>query len=145
IETDAVDIKERINLIQATGETTYNDKDVNVSLIGLDVNKASHMNMIHPINTSSDFQLEENEAIISSRTASNYDLDIGDQVTIDVNNHTYSYSIAAISKTNGLYYSENEDMLLVVKTEHVQDIYEMDNLVSQVLLQVESEELDNVT
>src|SRR5699024_5170836 len=62
-----------------------------------------------------------------------------------VNNHTYSYSIAAISKTNGLYYSENEDMLLVVKTEHVQDIYEMDNLVSQVLLQVDSEELDNVT
>lgn len=145
IETDSVDVKEQINIIQAGGESTFNDQDVKVSLIGLDVNKASHMNMIHPINTSSDFQLEENEAIISSRTASNYDLDIGDPVTIDVNNHTYTYSVAAISKTSGLYYSETEDMLLVVKTEHVQDIYETDHLVSQVLLKVNSEEIDNVT
>src|SRR5699024_321114 len=112
IETDSIDIEERVDLIQVFGTSEHNDKDVKVTLTGLDMNIASNMNLIHPIDSSEDVTLKEKEAMISSRTASNYDLDIGDTLTVQINNQPYTFSIGAVSEDNGLYYSEQDDILI---------------------------------
>lgn len=144
IETDSIDIEERLDLIQAVGTSEYNDKDIKVSLTGLDTKTASNMNLIHPIDSPKDVTLNQNEAIISSRSASNYDLDIGDEITVDINNEPYTFSIGAISEDSGLYFSEKEGILLVTSTRQINDMYETEQLLSQVLLKVDNEKTDHI-
>jgi len=143
METDFTDIKERLDLIQAVGKREQNNEEV--ILTGVDVDQASAMNVIHPIDVPKDFQLQEHEAIISARTATENDLDIGDEVTVEVQNQDYTYSIGAISETNGLFYAETDDMLLVVTKNQVRDMYGADDVVSQVLLAVDEKKVEPVT
>src|SRR5699024_4521362 len=58
------------------------------------------------------------------------------------NNHTYTYTIDAISKPTGLYYSEMDDIILVLSQEQLNEIYGTKNLVTSSLLKVDNEKLD---
>lgn len=145
VKTDFTGINERLDMIQAVGQRKHDDQESKVTLTGLDTDQAFQMNVIHPIDVPKDFQLQKHEAMISARTATNEDLTIGDEVTVEVQNQAYTYSIGAISETNGLFYAETDDMLLVVTKNQVRDIYGAGDVVSQVLLAVDDDKVEPVT
>lgn len=144
-ETDSMDIEERLDLIQSVGTSELHEKDVKVTLIGLDTKKASTMNLIHPIDSPKDVPLQEKEVMISSRTASDYDLAIDDEITVDINNEPHTFSIGAISEDHGLYFSEKEGILLVTSPRQIHDMYETEHVASQILIQVDNEKVDHIT
>lgn len=141
-EADAASIENRVDMIQAVGMSEKDGEDVKISLTGLDLDKASEMNVIDPIEQKNNFKLTEEEALISARTASNYDLDVGDPFTVEINNHAYTYTIAAISKSTGLYYSEMDDIILIVSKEQVNEIYGTENLITSSLLKIDNNKLE---
>src|SRR5690625_6648444 len=78
--------------------------------------------------------------MISARTSTNYDIEVGDPYKIDMNEDTYTYTIGAISKPTGLYDSEMDDIMLVASYEPLNEVYGTENLVTSTLLQVDHED-----
>lgn len=143
IHTDSIVVDDRLDMIINTvGMSELNGESVRVSLTGLDLEKASEMNVVDTIDQTEGFQLNEKEAMISSRTASNYNLDIGDYLKVELNSDSYTYMIGAISKSTGLYYSEMDDIILVMSNDQLNEIYGTQNLVTSTLLKVDHEKLD---
>ncbi|WP_197431737.1 ABC transporter permease [Lentibacillus sp. JNUCC-1] len=145
IETGQIHIDERVDMIQAVGRSQQGGDNVKVSLTGLDLQAASEMNMVKVMDEPEDFAFNKNDAVISSRAASNYDLGVGEQITVEINQDTYTYTIGAISEANGLFYSEIDDILLVVPMNQVNDIYGTNNLVNRTLIKVNDEKVDTFT
>lgn len=143
IYTDTIDLNDRVDLINQAGMSKLDGKDVRVSIVGLDVNVAVKMKLIDPIDQDSDFELVDNRVMISARTATNYDLEVGDPFKIDMNEDTYTYTIGAISKPTGLYDSEMDDIMLVASYEPLNEVYGTENLVTSTLLQVDHDQLED--
>ena len=142
IDMKNIAVQEQSNIISATGESYLDGGRVKVALTGMDYNDALQMALIAPIKHADNFTLEKNNAIISQKAATDYGLDIGDQIKVSANGKTYNYTVGAISETNGVYYSEIDQLLLVVASDQVNEIYGTKNQRSSTLLTVKDEKLD---
>lgn len=134
----------RLDMLQVRGLSEIDGNQVRISLIGLDVDAGTDLKVIEPIEQSNDLTLHNQEAIISARIAEKYDLSIGDQLHVNINDHPYTFKVGAISKSTGLYYGEMDDILLVVNHQQVSDLFSGENLVTQTLLQADQAAVDEI-
>lgn len=142
INTKRISIEKRHDMINATGKSFLDGESIKVSLSGMDVDKASQMGFIAPINNIEGFNLKDNFCVISQKTAADYQLSLGDSIKVVVNNKTYEYKVGAISEKNGIFYTEIDHILLVVSVDQINNIYETDNLFSATFVKVPQDDLD---
>lgn len=128
-------------MIQASGKSVLNDEHVPVTLYGLDLQAALELQIVDILSGSQ--ELEGNSVIISQKTSSTYDLAVGDRIDVSSGGNSYDFTIAAISKSDGIYYSEMGDMLLLAQPDQVTEILGGGDMVSSTLLEVPDTELDS--
>ncbi|GIN71769.1 ABC transporter permease [Bacillus sp. J14TS2] len=134
--TTDVSIESRNDMIFAQGETKVTNEDVDVTLIGLDDAEAEASGLVEKINQIDGFKLEKDMAIISNHTASEYDLDLGDKLSVEIGEETYEYEVGAIGKARGVFFSEIDTITLAVTEEQVNDIFDTKNKVNTTYLSV---------
>lgn len=142
INTEYIRIEQSIDIINATGKSFISDENVSVSLAGADLNKAFEMELVAPIRTVDNFSMQDNMAMISQKTATDYGLDLGDILEVSVNDNTYHYMVAAISETNGIYYSEMDTILLLVSADQLNNVFETEDQFTSTLMKIADEDLD---
>lgn len=136
-----IHIDNRLDMIQASGKSVLNDEHVPVTLYGLDLQAALELQIVDILSGSQ--ELEGNSVIISQKTSSTYDLAVGDRIDVSSGGNSYDFTIAAISKSDGIYYSEMGDMLLLAQPDQVTEILGGGDMVSSTLLEVPDTELDS--
>ncbi|WP_047983596.1 ABC transporter permease [Ornithinibacillus californiensis] len=140
LDVDGIELEQRLDMIQAKGKTTIQDDDVNVSLYGMDADAAEEMELLESV--PGDNVLTGNEVIISQRTASEHKLEIGNSIKVVQATNTYHFTVVAISKPNGIYYSEMGDILLIATREKINELYGLEDMVSSTLLKVTDEGME---
>ncbi|MBC5637774.1 FtsX-like permease family protein [Ornithinibacillus sp. BX22] len=135
-----IHIDNRLDMIQAIGKSFLNDEHVTVTLYGLDPQAAFEMQIVDILTGSQ--ELEGNSVIISQKTSSTYDLVVGDRIDVSSGGNSYDFRIAAISKSDGIYYSEMGDILLLAQPDQVMEMLGGGDMVSSTLLEVPGTELD---
>lgn len=135
-----LNIDNRLDMIQASGKSFLNDEHVTVTLYGLDSHAAVELQIVDILTGSQ--ELESNSVIISQKTSSKYDLEVGDRIDVSSGGNSYDFKIAAISKSDGIFYSEMGDILLLAHPEQVTEMYGGGDMVSSTLLEVPNTELD---
>src|SRR5699024_959635 len=81
--------------------------------------------------------LMNNQVMISERTADQYDVHIGDTITVMIEDEQQSVTIGAISQTTGVYYGETDAFILVMAPSEEVIGSEHGPIWTQTLLQVE--------
>src|SRR5699024_8331151 len=72
INTVSLTIDSRVDLIQATGKSLLGNERKKVHLTGASFKNAKDMGLVKPLQTTKHFTLSKKEAIISQKTASDY-------------------------------------------------------------------------
>ena len=142
LDTKSLEVQSQNDMVTTTGKSHMDGKSVKVSLIGMNYERALQMALIAPIKSENNFTLDRNSAIISQKAATDYGLDIGDSVKVAVDEQSYHFKVGAISETNGIYYSEIDQLLLVTAPEQVNEIYGTENQFTSTLLRVPDERVD---
>lgn len=135
-----IHIDNRLDMIQASGKSVLNDEHIIVTLYGLDLQGALELQIVDILTGSQ--ELEGNSVMISQKTSSTYDLAVGDRIDVSSGSNSYDFTIAAISKSDGIYYSEMGDILLLAQPDQVTEILGGGDMVSSTLLEVPDTELD---
>src|SRR5690625_2512284 len=141
--TDSIELTDRVDLINDALMNKLDIVVVSASIIVLDVHESDKMKQINPNDEDSNFELVDDRVMISARTASHYDLAVGDPFKVDMNDDSYTYTIGAISKPTGLYDSEIDDIMLVVSREQLNKNDGTESLVTSTLLQVDHDQLED--
>jgi putative ABC transport system permease protein len=111
-----------IGSIQLSGFYNHTQDDyVSMDLRGYDLGDLKVMNKDNDFGVD---DLEKNEIILSKSSAKKYNLQIGDNVNIDINNKSYKFKVAALSESRGIFTSENPKMVGLVAKSMLSDIYE---------------------
>ncbi|MBM7713658.1 FtsX-like permease family protein [Siminovitchia sp. FSL H7-0308] len=142
IMLDSVSIGQRIDQLYMNGKWKSADKDVRVSLCGMNVEQAKDAELVSPLRQLDGYGSDETMIMISQKTASDYGLNLGDAIEIEHSLGNETFTIGAISETNGIFYSETGQILLVTSLDELNRIYGMDKAVNQTLIQVPKDELD---
>ncbi|MEN2467204.1 FtsX-like permease family protein [Ornithinibacillus sp. JPR2-1] len=140
LDLSDIHIDNRLDMIQASGKSVLNDEHIIVTLYGLDLQGALELQIVDILTGSQ--ELEGNSVMISQKTSSTYDLAVGDRIDVSSGGNSYDFTIAAISKSDGIYYSEMGDILLLAQPDQVTEILGGGDMVSSTLLEVPDTELD---
>lgn len=142
IMLDSVSIDQRIDQLYMNGKWISDDKDVRVSLCGMNVEQAKDAGLVSPIRQLDQYGSDETMIMISQKTASDYGLNLGDSIEIKHRLGNDTFTIGAISETNGIFYSETGQILLITSLNELNRIYGMNKTLNQTLVQVPEDELD---
>lgn len=142
LDTTGISIEERIDMVHATGKSLLNGESTKVALIGVDFTNATQLDLVKPISNIDGFYLEGNSAIISQKTASTFQLSLGDSISVSIHDKSNIYTIGAISETNGIFHSEINSVLLIVAVDQINDSYGLKNNFTSTLIKVPEESLD---
>src|SRR5699024_4914266 len=85
VKTESAIIEGRMDMINAVGVSELRGENVKVSLTGLDLEMALEMNVLDPIEQEKNLKLTGEKVMISAQAASNYNLDVGDSFTVEIN------------------------------------------------------------
>jgi len=143
IDTDSISIDARADIIQATGKTLLNNEREKVQIMGTSFENAEDLGLVNSLQTTSNFTLSDNEAVISQKTASDFDLDTGDTLKVSLAEKTRTFRIAAISETNGVFYRELDDIQVIIPHQTLQDILAAGSKFTSSLLQVPEDDLSD--
>lgn len=135
-------VKQVNHFIEATGTSFLDGDDVTVSLIGMDLDKAVSMQLIAPFTYEEEYEIDGNRVMISHQIATKYDLSVGDEIEVTMNEEEHLIRIGAISQTSGIFYAGIDDLLAVTEPTFVQSIYEKEEYFSRTFLTVHHEHID---
>ncbi|GGA65643.1 ABC transporter permease [Ornithinibacillus halotolerans] len=132
---------QQLNIIQGSGKVRIEGKEISSSLYGLEATAARDFELIDIIagETSDDLQ----SVVISQRTATQYDLQLGDVIKLEHGEDTYELTISAISKLTGIFYTEMDTVLLLAHPEKVNELYGLEGMVTSTYLEVDAENIDS--
>ncbi|PAV28232.1 hypothetical protein CIL05_17860 [Virgibacillus profundi] len=143
INLESVSVEQRIDQLHANGKVVLNDEDVNVTLSGMDMELAEDMELVAPIRQLDGFDPRENMVMVSHKTASDYGLNLGDELIIDHGEETNSFKVGAINESNGMFYSETGERLFVTSLQQVNRLNKTNQLVSTTLIQAPENRVDS--
>lgn len=141
IAIDDAQIQNRLDMINGIGVTNINNIDKKVSFIGLDIETAIDMKVIHPLHLE-ETTSAENDIIISAKAAEAYDLKVDDDIHVDVQGEELTFTVHGIAEPKGLFLSEVDDILLITTKEKVNELNGTNNLVMSSLFELSSSSLD---
>ena len=125
----------------------HTDSDlVQVSLLGYDYNQLEEMN---PIQFDSSLAIKPftgNKIIISTKAAGDYNLKLGDRLKLDINDINEYYTIVGISKSEGLFKTEQSGSIEgVIPLETASAILKQNGRVSAIYLKSSNpDDIDNL-
>lgn len=104
-----------------------NSKEINISINGYEY---EDLNQSNPISLSESINLEPfkgKKVIISSNFAQKNHYNVGDNVTIKMNNGNYKFNIVAIAKDEGLFFKEGDTFNFIVPRDFLDTIFQANN------------------
>lgn len=137
ILTADASIQNRLDQSYMHGLAHVQDERIETTFIAMDLKKAEQMALIDPIQQQTATDLMNNQVMISERTADQYDVHIGDTITVMIEDEQQSVTIGAISQTTGVYYGETDAFILVMAPSEEVIGSEHGPIWTQTLLQVE--------
>lgn len=141
LNLEDVPFERRLDQLQAKVIADINETAINVNLIGLDVKTAEEMELFTSLRELDDYLSKENFAIISFKTLKDYDLELGEEITVKHEDQTRILTIGAVSESTGLYYAERDEPLFITTLEQVNDLYETEKIANNTLLQIDEKNL----
>ncbi|TQS71876.1 ABC transporter permease [Ornithinibacillus gellani] len=136
-----IPIETRNDMLFTQGKTTIKDKKIDVILVGLDAIDAEASGLLNKTQQMDGFKLQQNRAMISNNTAAKYDLQLGDPISIDTGEEKWKFIVGAISKTQGVFFSEVDAISLAVSQEQVNNILDTTDKVNTSYLTVPENKL----
>ncbi|HCC07044.1 MAG TPA: hypothetical protein DEP72_02595 [Clostridiales bacterium] len=110
------------------------DEDVSFSLFGADLDKLKKLNPFELVEKSDKEVFSGYEVIISSNTAEDYQLKLGDKIKLSIRNVNYKFKIMGIATPNTLFGSEDQSRFALVPKKTLDTILDTNGKSSQIYI-----------
>lgn len=142
IDTDGTTFESRTDIFQATGKSILDGEREKVQLTGADYDEAEEMKLVKTIQSVQDFDLAEKEVVISQKSASEFELELEDEINVSIDDSRHSLKVAAIGENNGIFSTEMDNLQMIVPQKLLQDTLHQEDSFTSTFLRVPDDKLE---
>jgi putative ABC transport system permease protein len=135
LELDESQYKTVVDIIELRG--IYGDDEEPINIRAAELEDLEDINRIDFLERRFENELDDNEIIISSRTAESENLEINDKIDMEINGEKQSFEIAGIADTTRFFTDELNFRKAIISLKRAQAILRAENVVNLIYLDIE--------
>lgn len=114
LNLSGVEIEKQENLYDISGKFYVDNLVIRVAIRGIDVKQYLDMGSLAIIDYSDNFSLNNEECIISAKSAEKYGLKVGSRFAVYINDEKYMFTVKALGENNRTFYEEQGNIQVLI-------------------------------